>query len=82
MVEYSKTKTDNPAQMELLRSPEHMRSNLVTCTGPPGSGKTRTLSDMIIALAKIGHTVLCVAAANTAVDLDATTVYRALGDER
>lgn len=44
--------------------------------------KTRTVSDMIIALAKIGHTVLCVAAANTAVDLDATTVYRALGDER
>lgn len=81
MVEYSKTRIDNLAQMALLRSPEAMRSNLVTCNCLLGTGKTRTLSDMIMALAKIGHTVLCVASANTAVDLDARTVYHALGDE-
>lgn len=53
----------------------------MTRNGPPVAGKTKTLSDMIIAPARTGHTVLCVASANTAVDLDARTVYHALGDE-
>ena len=53
----------------------------VKISGPPGAGKTRTLRDECVALLKIQHKVFCVAAANVAVDTDATTVWQALTPE-
>ena len=54
---------------------------MVTVQGPPGAGKTGTLKDKVIALAKIGHMVLVVASSNAAVDTDATAGWAGLSDE-
>ena len=67
--------------MDVLVSVSKMRSNLVAVSGPPGAGKTRTLRDECIALLKINHKVLCVAAANVAVDTDATAIWKGLTTE-
>ena len=83
MAEHELKRLDNKSQMDVLRSASRMERNIVTVSGPPGTGKTRTLRDKIIALLKIKHKVLCVAAANVAVDTDATAVWQGLtADER
>ena len=72
---------DNPRQIEALRSAARMVRNTVCVGGPPGAGKTRTLRSLIIGLAKVGHTVLSVATANSAVDTDAIAIYQTLSVE-
>ena len=84
VAEFAVKNKDNPSQINVFQSPSRMRSRIVAVRGPPGTGKTRTLKSMIVTMAKIKHRILCVAAANAAVDLDATAVfqaYRAEGDQ-
>ena len=71
----------NKSQLKVLNAASNMKSKVVTVQGPPGAGKTRTLKDKVIALAKIGHKVLVVASSNAAVDPDATAVWAGLSDE-
>ena len=79
--EMKAARKSNKSQDAVLMAASAMRSNLTAVQGPPGAGKTRTLRDKMIALAKVGHKVLCVASSNVAVDTDATAVYKALGPE-
>lgn len=72
---------DNPTQIEVLRSASKMARNTVCVGGPPGAGKTRTLVNLIIGLAKIGHKILCTATANSAVDTDATAIWKGLAEQ-
>ena len=58
-----------------------MKSNIAVVQGPSGAGKTRTLRDKAIALAKIEHKILCVASSNVAVDTDANAVWDGLTPE-
>ena len=81
MKEHALQRKDNPSQMEVLNSASKMRSNIVAVADPPGAGKTKTLVDKCIALLKINHKVLCVAAANVAVDTDANALWKALTPE-
>lgn len=78
---YAVDRWDNQSQMNVLRSPSHMRHNLVAVRGPAGTGKTSTLRDKCIALLKIKHKILCVAASNFAVDTDANAVWEGLTKE-
>jgi hypothetical protein len=50
--------------------------------GPPGTGKTRTLGELVARLARDGATVLVVAHANVAVDAAALATAHALGLDR
>ena len=73
----------NKSQLRVLNAAYDMKSRIVTVQGPPGAGKTTTLRDKVIALAKIGHKVLVVASSNSAVDTDADAVWQGLdGEER
>lgn len=81
MKSYALARTDNRSQMKVLNSASHMRNNVVVVAGPPGTGKTKTLADQIIALAKLEHKILCVAAANAAVDTDTNAVWQGLKKE-
>ena len=72
----------NTKQLEVLESATKMPSNIVTVNGPPGVGKTRTLVDLVISLAEIGHKILVCANANSAVDTDAAVVLKRLSLEQ
>lgn len=75
------TRHSNKSQDAVLEAAAHMKSNITVVQGPPGAGKTRTLRDKAIALAKIGHKILCVASSNVAVDTDANAVWDCLSPE-
>ena len=81
MNEHAIKRSDNRSQMDVLRSASKMRSNIIAVSGPPGTGKTKTLSDKCIALLNIKHKILCVAGANVAVDTDATAIWKGLTTE-
>ena len=49
----------NESQDAVLMAPSTMQNEIAVVQGPRGVGKTRTLRDMIIALTKAGHKVLC-----------------------
>ncbi|CAF9922884.1 hypothetical protein IMSHALPRED_005783 [Imshaugia aleurites] len=82
MRQHQAKRKDNPSQMEVLRSASKMRGNIVAIAAPPGTGKSRTFRDKAIALAKIGHKLLCVASANVVVDTDVTAVWQSLSSEK
>ena len=79
--ELKSKRTYNASQEKVLNAASKMKSRIVTVHGPPGAGKTRTMRDKIIALAKVGHKVLCVASSNVAVDTDARAVWEGLTEE-
>ena len=75
------TRNSNNRQDAVLEAAAHMKSNITVVQGPPGAGKTRTLRDKAIALAKVEHKILCVASSNVAVDTDANAVWDGLSPE-
>ena len=81
LIDMKRKRKTNRSQDDVLWSASHMRSNITVVQGPPGAGKTRTLRDKAIALAKIGHKIACVASSNVAVDTDAEAVWRGLSPE-
>lgn len=55
----------DPAQLGLL---ENLNNPLAACTGPPGTGKTQTIVNLITTAVSAGQTVLMVSRNNKAVD--------------
>lgn len=76
--DWKKQTPDNESQRKVIESASRMRSNMVAVNGPPGAGKTSTISDLTLGLVNIEHTVLICAKQNTAVDNIATAVNDAL----
>ncbi len=79
--ELQKEHPSNESQIRVLEAAANMKSNIVAVQGPPGAGKTRTLRNKVIALAKAGHKIACVAGANVAVDAGAIAVWRGFSAE-
>lgn len=53
--EIERRSMDNPRQIKVLRFASKMAENIICIGGQPGAGKPRTLVNLIIGLAKIGH---------------------------
>ncbi|KAI4176172.1 MAG: hypothetical protein LQ343_001216 [Gyalolechia ehrenbergii] len=58
----------NSSQMQVIESLGDIRGNVLAIAGPPGTGKTQTMSTMIWILATIGHKVLVVCPSNKGLD--------------
>ena len=71
----------NASQDRALNAATCVRNKIAVIEGPAGAGKTRTLREKAIALAKVGHHVLCVASSDVTVDLDARAVWSGLSPE-
>lgn len=71
----------NASQDVALQAPTRMHNRTAVIQGPPGAGKTKTLTHELIALVEVGHKPVCVASSNVAVDTNAQAVYKGLGPE-
>ena len=72
----------NASQEKVLRSPSQMRRNITCVTGPAGAGKSKTITNEMIGLTKVGHKIACVAGSNVAVDADAAATWLALSADQ
>ncbi len=72
----------NASQEEVLRSPCKMRRNITCVTGPAGAGKSKTITNEMIGLTKIGHKIACVAGSNVAVDAIAAATWLAMSTDQ
>ena len=54
-----------------------MRSNITGLRGPAGAGKTKTITNEMIGLSKVGHKIACVAGSNVAVNANVSATWLA-----
>lgn len=59
-----------------------MRSNITGLMGPAGAGKSKTITNEMIGLTKVGHKIACVAGSNVAVDANASATWLALSADQ
>ena len=62
----------NASQEKVLRSPAKMRSNITCVAGPAGASKSKTITNEMISLTKVGPMIACVAGSNVAVNANGT----------
>lgn len=65
----------NPKQLKVLEAAESLKRKLCCIAGPPGTGKTRSLRQLVVGLRLVGHKTLVTASLNVAVDHNATAVF-------
>ena len=80
--EVTATASLNASQESVLRSPCKMRRNITCVTGPAGAGKSKTITNEMIGLTKIGHKILFVAGSNVAVDANAVATWSAMSTDQ
>ena len=80
--EVTATASLNASQESVLRSPCKMRRNITCVTGPAGAGKSKTITNEMIGLTKIGHKILLVAGSNVAVDANAVATWSAMSTDQ
>lgn len=66
---------DNPEQLNVLTSLKAIVNGMVACVGPPGTGKTHVLADLVKANVLLGHATLVCAVSNNAVDKAANSCW-------
>lgn len=67
---------DNPAQWEIVTSLKKVKNALTAVVGPPGTGKTSVLADIVNGAVMCGHKVLVCAVSNNAVDKAANSCWQ------
>lgn len=66
----------NPRQLKVLEAAKKMSRKLCCVAGLPGTGKTRSLRQLVVGLRLAGHKTLVTALSNVAVDIAATAVWK------
>ena len=70
----------NPEQCAVIDALEHVMDRIMAIDGPPGTGKTVIITQIVLALLLLGYKLMCVGPSNVAVDNLAARVYKELKD--
>ncbi|KAI9875720.1 MAG: hypothetical protein M1830_008075 [Pleopsidium flavum] len=68
----------NPKQQMVMHSTEKVINKTALVEGPPGSGKTQTIAELVNQLTLVGHKVLITAPSNGATDQNAEKIWTSL----
>lgn len=76
-----KQERTNFQQLAVLEVAKSMYPRLACIAGPPGTGKTRSLRQLVTGLRYSGHSFLVIAPSNATVDTDAADIYQNLPEQ-